>query len=121
MAAAIEQNHDAAGIIWPNALAPFQLVICPINYHKSDEVRQTADRLYQNCLDRGIEVLLDDRGLRPGVMFSEMELIGIPHRVILSDRGLKARQVEYKGRCDEAAREFPLTDLPAFIDQLLKE
>ena len=119
VAAAIEQNHDQNGIIWPEALAPFQLAICPINYHKSDSVKQAADQLYQDCLARGIEVLLDDRPLRPGVMFSDMELIGIPHRIVFSDRGLKSEQFEYKGRRDESAQDLDLSDLDAFISGLL--
>ena len=121
VAAAIEQNHDQRGIIWPNALAPFQLAICPINYHKSDAVREAANRLYADCRERGIEVLLEDRGLRPGVMFSDMELIGLPQRIVLSDRGLKSGQFEYKGRLDDEARELPLADLPAFVGELFAD
>jgi prolyl-tRNA synthetase len=121
VAAAIEQNHDAQGIIWPATLAPFQLAICPINYHKSAEVRQAADEFYQDCLDSGIEVLLDDRALRPGVIFSDMELIGIPHRVVFSDRGLKARQFEYKGRRDAESRDLPLDELSSFVKSLFPE
>lgn len=119
VAAAIEQNNDDAGIIWPDALAPFQLAICPINYNKSDQVRQAADALYQQCQQQGIEVLLDDRGLRPGAMFSDMELIGIPHRIVLSDRGLKAGQYEYKGRCDEQSEDISADDALEFIQQKL--
>ncbi len=118
VAAAIEQNHDEAGIIWPRALAPFQLAICPINYHKSDTVREAADRLHADCLERGIEVLLDDRGLRPGVMFSDMELIGVPQRIVFSDRGLQQSQFEYRARNDDASRDLPLDELPAFLDGL---
>ena len=118
VAAAIEQNHDESGIYWPDALAPFQLVICPLNYNKSDEVKTAADKLYADCLKRGIDVLLDDRPLRPGVMFSDMELIGVPHRIVLSDRGLKAEQFEYKGRRDESSKDMPLVDLPIFLNQL---
>ena len=118
VAAAIEQNHDERGIMWPQALAPFQLAICPINYHKSESVKQAAESLYQNCLNRGIEVLLDDRALRPGVIFSDMELIGIPHRIVLSERGLTAQQFEYKGRTDESARDLSLDDMDAFLDEL---
>ncbi|HEY5739103.1 MAG TPA: proline--tRNA ligase, partial [Gammaproteobacteria bacterium] len=121
VAAAIEQNHDQQGIIWPATLAPFQLAICPINYHKSAEVRQAADEFYQVCLDSGIEVLLDDRPLRPGVIFSDMELIGIPHRVVFSDRGLKARQFEYKGRRDAESRDLPLDELSSFVKSLFPE
>jgi prolyl-tRNA synthetase len=121
VAAAIEQNHDEQGIIWPATLAPFQLAICPINYHKSEAVKQATDDLYQQCLARGLEVLLDDRALRPGVIFSDMELIGIPHRIVLSERGLTAQQFEYKGRSDDNAQELPLDELPAFLDKLYSD
>ena len=121
VAAAIEQNNDARGIYWPDSLAPFHLAICPINYHKSDDVKKAADELYQDCLSRGIEVLLDDRPLRPGVMFSDMELIGVSHRIVLSERGLSAQQFEYKGRRDESARKFELTELSSFLDRLFKQ
>ncbi len=119
VAAAIEQNNDDKGIIWPRALAPFELVICPINYHKSEAVRQAADDFYRECLERGIDVLLDDRPLRPGAMFADMELIGIPHRVVFSERGLKAGQFEYKGRSDEASEDVVLDQLQAFVAQRL--
>lgn len=120
VAAAIEQNNDASGIYWPDSLAPFQLVICPINYHKSEQVKKAAEDLYQDCLKRGIEVLLDDRPLRPGVMFSDMELIGVSHRIVLSERGLGAKQFEYKGRRDQSASNYELTELPSFLDGLFK-
>ncbi len=119
VAAAIEQNNDEHGIYWPDSLAPFHLAICPINYHKSDDVKKAADDLYEDCLNRGIEVLLDDRPLRPGVMFSDMELIGVSHRIVLSDRGLGANQFEYKGRRDDSARALELTELSSFLDTLL--
>ncbi len=118
VAAAIEQNNDENGIYWPDALAPFQLVICPLNYHKSAQVKEAADKLYQHCLQQGIDVLLDDRPLRPGVMFSDMELIGVSHRIVLSDRGLKAEQFEYRGRRDEASQDKPLSELDEFLSQL---
>jgi prolyl-tRNA synthetase len=121
VAAAIEQNNDDRGIFWPDALAPFQLAICPINYHKSDTVKQASDSIFQNCLDRGIEVLLDDRPLRPGVIFSDMELIGIPHRIVLSERGLGEEQFEYKGRRDESAQQIALEELPVFLDKLINQ
>ena len=121
VAAAIEQNHDDRGIYWPDSLAPFQLVICPLNYHKSEAVRLNADKLYADCLKRGIDVLIDDRPLRPGVIFSDMELIGVPHRIVLSDRGLKAEQFEYKGRRDESSQDLPLADLPGFLNQLFHQ
>ncbi len=119
VAAAIEQNHDDSGIVWPSALAPFQLAICPINYHKSDSVKQAADRFYDSCLVKGINVILDDRPLRPGAMFSDMELIGIPHRIVFSDRGLKSDQFEYKGRCDDSSEDINIDELSAFIDDKL--
>jgi prolyl-tRNA synthetase len=118
VAAAIEQNHDQRGIVWTAALAPFQLAICPINYHKSEAVKLASDKLYQDCLARGFEVLLDDRALRPGVIFSDMDLIGVPHRIVLSERGLSAQQFEYKGRSDDSADEISLDKLSAFLDEL---
>ena len=121
VAAAIEQNHDDSGIIWPMSLAPFQLAICPINYHKSEAVKQAADEFYQQCLQQGIDALLDDRPLRPGSMFSDMELIGIPHRIVFSDRGLKQQQCEYKGRCDDSYQDIAHQELLPFIRQKLGE
>ena len=121
VAAAIEQNNDASGIIWPASLAPFQVAVCPINYHKSERVQQAADDFYAQCQQQGIEVLLDDRPLRPGAMFSDIELIGIPHRVVFSERGLKAGQCEYKGRCDEQSQDIDLDKLPAFIQHQLQD
>jgi prolyl-tRNA synthetase len=118
VAAAIEQNNDEKGILWPDSLAPFQLVICPLNYNKSDSVKQAADQLYLDCQKQGIEVLLDDRPLRPGVIFSDMELIGIPHRVVLSERGLKSEQFEYKGRRDDESQDLPLAELSNFLTKL---
>jgi len=115
VAAAIEQNHDARGIIWPDALAPFQLVVVPINAPKSAQVRETAERLYNELVALGYEVLLDDRDERPGVKFADTELIGIPHRVVVGDRGLAAGKLEYRHRRAEAAEEFPLADAVAFI------
>lgn len=101
------------------SLAPFHLAICPINYHKSELVKQAADDFYQQCQQKGIEVLLDDRPLRPGAMFSDMELIGIPHRVVFSERGLKQSQCEYKGRCDDQSQDLAIDDLAEFIKQKL--
>ena len=98
LGAAIEQNHDEQGVIWPEAMAPFTTVICPMNYHKSESVRQTADKLYKEMKAAGIDVILDDRDMRPGVMFAEWELIGVPHRVVVGERGLKAGEVEYAHR-----------------------
>ncbi len=118
VAAAVEQTHDDNGIIWSDALAPFKLVICPLNYQKSDAVKQAADELYQFCLDSNWNVLIDDRKIRPGAMFSDMELIGIPHRIVLSDRGLKAEQFEYKGRTDEDSSDHALNDITSFVSKL---
>ena len=105
VAAAIEQNHDDRGIVWPYTLAPFEVCIVPIGYHKSDDVRQASDRLYSELRGKGFEVLLDDRNERPGVMFADMDLIGIPHRIVIGDRGLKNGQVEYKQRRDTDSRD----------------
>ena len=112
LGAAIEQNHDARGIVWPDALAPFRLVICPIGYERSDVVRTQADALHDQLVHAGVDVMLDDRNERPGAMFADWELIGIPHRVVISERGLKDGQVEYQGRRDEAPT-------PMSIDSLL--
>ena len=116
VAAAIEQNHDAGGIIWPDAIAPFQLAIVPMNAHKSDRVRETADKLYQELTDAGIDVLLDDRDLRPGVKFADQELMGIPHRLVIGDRGLDKGELEYKGRRDSEVTMVALDELRAFLD-----
>jgi prolyl-tRNA synthetase len=115
VAAAIEQNHDARGIIWPDAIAPFQVVVVPINAPKSQRVRETADRLYAELVAAGVDVLLDDRDERPGVKFADSELIGIPHRVVVGDRGLEAGKLEYRHRRAAAAEEFPSGDALAFI------
>jgi prolyl-tRNA synthetase len=115
VAAIIEQNHDDNGIVWPDPVAPFQVHILPLNYDKSDEVRAAADELYQACAASGIEVLLDDRNERPGVKFADADLIGIPHRVVIGDRGLKKGVFEYKLRADgesvEVEREHILERL----------
>jgi prolyl-tRNA synthetase len=108
LGAAIEQNHDERGVIWPDALAPFTVVICPIGYDRSDAVRRHADMLHDELAQAGIDVMLDDRGERPGAMFADWELIGLPHRLVVSERGLKAGQVEYQGR-----REVEATVLDA--------
>ena len=115
VAAAIEQNHDSRGIIWPDAIAPFQVVVVPINAPKSPAVRETAERLYNELLAAGVDVLLDDRDERPGVKFADTELIGIPHRVVVGDRGLEAGKLEYRHRRAEAAEEFPPADALAFV------
>jgi prolyl-tRNA synthetase len=119
VAAAIEQNHDARGIIWPAAMAPFAVAIAPVAYDRSAAVRDLADRLYQELSGAGIDVLLDDRGERPGVMFADLELIGIPHRVTIGDRGLKDGKVEYQARRDTAATPVPVSDIGRFIRERL--
>jgi prolyl-tRNA synthetase len=104
--AAIEQNHDDNGIIWPAPLAPFDVVLVPINMHRSDTVREAAEALYKELTDAGLEVLFDDRDVRPGVKFADAELIGIPHRLVVSDRGLEAGELEYRHRRDEESRNL---------------
>jgi prolyl-tRNA synthetase len=119
-AAAIEQNHDERGIVFPAAIAPFEVSLVPIGYHKSAAVREAADRLYGELAAAGFDVLLDDRDERPGVLFADMDLLGIPHRVVLSERGLAASSAEYKGRRDEKAQDLPLKELVAFLEKRLK-
>ena len=115
VAASIEQNHDENGIIWPEALAPFQISIVPINYQKSDEVRKATDTLYDQLIKAGFEVLLDDRKMRAGAMFADHELIGIPHRIVISDRGLKENQFEFKSRTDDQATSVPESEIIQFL------
>ncbi len=110
VAAAIEQNHDANGIIWPDALAPFQVVLVPLNYHKSARVMEAADKLYVEFNAAGIDVLLDDRDARPGVKFADSELIGIPHRIVIGERGLDAGKLEYRHRRAAESIEIPQSD-----------
>ena len=109
-AAAIEQSHDAKGIIWPDAIAPFTVVICPIGMDRSDAVREQAESLYQQLEAAGVDVMLDDRGERPGAMFADWELIGVPHRITIGDKALKEGQVEYQHRRDDAATKVALAD-----------
>ncbi len=114
-AAAIEQNHDERGIIWPDAIAPFTLVICPISMDRSAEVKAAAENLYADLLAAGVDVLLDDRGERPGAMFADWELIGVPHRVTIGDKGLKEGQLEYQHRRDTASTKLAMSDAPDFL------
>jgi len=114
-AAAIEQNHDERGIIWPDAIAPFTVVVCPIGMDRSAEVKAAAEALYEELLAKGVDVMLDDRGERPGAMFADWELIGVPHRVVISDRGLKEGQLEYQHRRDTAATKVPAAGIADFI------
>jgi prolyl-tRNA synthetase len=120
VAATIEQNFDDRGICWPPALAPFQVSIVPINMDKSDKVRSFCEQLYSDLLTQGIEVLLDDRKARPGIMFADHDLIGIPHRVVISERNLEKGMLEYKGRTDEESREIGVEVLKTELDQILK-
>jgi prolyl-tRNA synthetase len=113
--AAIEQGHDDKGIIFPRSMAPFDVVICPIGLDKSDAVKRAAFDLYQQLQQAGVDVLLDDRGERPGVMFAESDLLGIPHRIVIGDRGLAEGKVEYKGRTDTEAQNLQVTDSVAFL------
>ncbi len=115
VAAAIEQNHDDKGIIWPDALAPFQVALTPINMATSETLEKTAEGLYEGMRAAGIDVLFDDRKVRPGVMFADMELIGIPHRIVLSERLLERGCAEYKGRSDSEARELALDEVIPFL------
>jgi prolyl-tRNA synthetase len=115
VAAAIEQNHDERGIIWPAPISPFQVALAPINLHKSQRLREAAEALYAQLVDAGFDVLFDDREIRPGVMFADLELIGIPHRIVLGERGLDAGQAEYKGRHDEKAQDVSLDGLIEFL------
>jgi len=117
--AAIEQNHDAQGICWPAAIAPFQVALLPMNMHKSENVRAAAESLYQELQDAGFEVLFDDRGLRPGVMFAEMELIGIPHRIVVGERGLQEGVLEYRGRRDADSTSVPRHEIIALLREKL--
>jgi prolyl-tRNA synthetase len=120
VAAAIEQNHDANGIIWPDAIAPFQVVLVPINYQKSSRVQETADALYEQFNAAGIDVLLDDRDARPGVKFADSELMGIPHRIVIGERGLAAGTLEYRHRRATESTEIPAADPVGYIRQKLK-
>ena len=120
VAAAIEQNHDERGIIWPAPIAPFQVVLVPINMHKSQRVRELTDQLYDEFNGAGIEVLCDDRDARPGVKFADAELLGIPHRLVIGERGIEAGKLEYRGRRDAESTEFPLAEALAFMQARLK-
>ena len=115
VAAAIEQNHDENGIIWPASLAPFQVALCPMNMHKSERLKTVAEKLYRDLLAAGIDVLFDDRKVRAGFMFSDMELIGIPHCIVVGDRGLDAGTVEYKPRSGGENQEIQMVELVDFL------
>jgi len=115
LGAAIEQSHDARGIVWPDAIAPFTVAVCPIGADRSEAVKAAAQALHDELQAAGVDVILDDRGGRPGAMFADWELIGVPHRVVISDRGLKEGQLEYQGRRDEAATKVPVGEIAAFV------
>ncbi len=115
VAASIEQHHDDKGIIWPTALAPFQVILLPMNYQKSHRIREAIEQLYEKLLSLGIDVVLDDRKERPGVMFNDAELVGIPHRLVLGERSLDAGKIEYQHRTDSAAQEIELNSVSDFL------
>ena len=117
VAAAIEQNHDDNGIIWPEAIAPFRVALVPLNYQKSAQVQSIADRLYEEFAAAGMDVLLDDRDARPGVKFADSELFGIPHRLVIGERGLAAGKLEYRHRRDTAAVEIPMAEAMTHVLQ----
>ncbi|SBP87833.1 proline--tRNA ligase [Thiomonas delicata] len=117
LGACIEQNHDARGMIWPEAIAPFTVVICPIAYERNAAVREAADRLHAQLQEAGMDVVLDDRGERPGAMFADWELIGVPHRLVVSERGLAAGTLEYQHRRDEAPTSVRLDGVLAHLRQ----
>jgi prolyl-tRNA synthetase len=120
LGAAIEQGHDERGIVWPDALAPFTVVVCPIGYERTPDVKAAADRLHDELAAAGIDVVLDDRGERPGAMFADWELIGVPQRIVVSERGLKAGTVEVQGRREAAATAVSLADAAALVKGRLK-
>ncbi|MBL8523564.1 MAG: proline--tRNA ligase [Betaproteobacteria bacterium] len=120
LGAAIEQNHDDKGIIWPDAIAPFTVVICPLGYDRNETVKSAADNLHAELMAAGIDVVLDDRGERPGVMFADWELIGVPHRVTIGDRGLKEGMVEYQHRRDEKATPVAVAEISTLLKGKLK-
>ncbi len=115
LGAAIEQGHDEKGIIWPITMAPFEMVICPVGYDKSEIVRNAANQLHQQLISAGIDVVLDDRGERPGAMFADWELIGVPYRIVIGERGLKDGKVEFQGRCENNAQLVPVTEITKIV------
>ncbi|MAD46661.1 MAG: proline--tRNA ligase [Oceanospirillaceae bacterium] len=122
VASAIEQNHDDRGIIWPDAIAPFHVGIVPMNLHRSEAVQKVTEQLYQELQDAGLEVYLDDRDKKtsPGVKFADMELMGLPHRIVISDRGLEAGNIEYAARRDGEKKDVPLNAIVAFLKEQVK-
>lgn len=119
VAASIEQHHDARGIIWPDSIAPFQVVIVPINAHRQESVRKAAEKLYSVLTDAGFDVLLDDRNERPGVLFTDNELLGIPHRLTVSERLLQQQSVEYQARTQETGYTMPIDEILLYLQRIL--
>ncbi len=119
LGAAIEQCFDDKGIVWPVSIAPFQVVLCPMGYDRSDMVKEATDRLYQDLTTAGVEVILDDRGERPGAMFADWELIGVPYRVVIGERGLKEGQLEFQARTDSEASQVPVGDVAKTLIQAI--
>lgn len=117
VASAIEQNHDDRGIMWPDSMAPFQLVITPIAYNKSEQVKTVCDDIYEQMTKIGIDVLLDDRNERPGIMFADADLIGIPHRIVIGEKSLAKQQIEYKSRRADSSEDVPQNDIIEFLTQ----
>ena len=115
VAAAIEQNYDDKGIIWPTSIAPFSVALIPLNMHKSEIVAEKTEELYSALKDLGIDVFMDDRNERPGSKFADIELIGLPHRIVISDRGIKNGTLEYKGRTDADNQDIALESAVEFI------
>jgi prolyl-tRNA synthetase len=118
IASAIEQNHDDRGIIWPEALAPFQIAVIPLNGHKSERVADKAEQLYQFLLSKGIDALLDDRSERPGIKFADMDLIGIPHRIVIGEKGLEKGSIEYKARREGENKDISVEEIESFLEGL---
>lgn len=119
LGAAIEQNFDDKGIVWPDAIAPFELVLCPMGLDRSEMVKEQTEKLYAELMAAGVDVIVDDRGLRPGAMFADWELIGVPHRVVIGERGLKEGKLEYQGRRDAEASSVPVAEMVAFVKEKL--
>jgi prolyl-tRNA synthetase len=121
LGAAIEQNYDDKGIVWPTAIAPFEVVLCPMGMDRSEMVKTEVEKLYADLQAAGVDVIVDDRGLRPGAMFADWELIGVPHRVVIGERGLKEGNLEYQGRRDAAATAVPVAGMVEFIKGKLSQ
>jgi prolyl-tRNA synthetase len=119
LGAAIEQNFDERGIVWPTAIAPFEVVLCPMGYDRSESVKAETDRLYAALQQAGVDVILDDRGERPGAMFADWELIGVPHRVVIGERGIKEGKLEYQGRREAAATGVAIAEMVGFVQSRL--